>query len=259
MPKDSDAKRLSKQRYSQFADGYVSSQTHAEGNDLDILLELAEPQKDWHMIDIATGGGHTALKFSPFVNHVTATDLTKKMLQKAGEYTRREGAANISIKTADAEALPFKDGSFDLAACRIAAHHFPDPQQFLGETWRVLKPGGIFLFQDHVLPDDMEAAAIIDDFEKQRDPSHNRAYSFQAWVDMFTAAGFTVQHTQEITKRHIFLDWALRQGCSDITIQHLIEIVYNAPPTARLWMMPEKWGSQDASFTNHHLIIRAQK
>ena len=63
--KNSDQKSLSRQRFARFAQNYVVSESHAQGYDLNRLLELARPRPDWQVLDIATGGGHTALKFAP--------------------------------------------------------------------------------------------------------------------------------------------------------------------------------------------------
>ena len=158
MPKEKDSKALSEERYSQYAQGYVSSQSHAKGYDLDRLVEIAKPQPTWKMLDIATGGGHTALKFAPLVKSVIASDLTEKMLTAAEAHIQEKGAVNVSFKIADAEDLPFENTRFDLVTCRIAPHHFPDVQKFTQEAARVLKPGGFLLVQDHVLPEDQKAA-----------------------------------------------------------------------------------------------------
>ena len=104
----SDSKRSSKARFSQFAEGYVSSPGHAKGKDLERLVAIARPQPDWHVLDIATGGGHTALRFAPLVAKVVATDLTPRMLEKARLHVEKQGADNVSFREADAEALPFE-------------------------------------------------------------------------------------------------------------------------------------------------------
>ena len=83
MSESQDSKALSQARYSRFAEGYITSETHARGSDLDRLLEIVQPQPQWQALDIATGGGHTALKFAPHVAHVIASDLTPRMLEKA--------------------------------------------------------------------------------------------------------------------------------------------------------------------------------
>ena len=254
-----NSKNLSQQRYSKFADGYVTSQTHAKGHDLNRLVEIANPQPDWVVLDVATGGGHTALKFAPFVQKVIATDITPKMLAKAQVFITNQGIKNIEFKPADAENLPFDDETFDLVTCRIAPHHFPDCAQFVQEGARVLKPEGLLLVQDHLLPEDETAVRYVDDFERLRDPSHNRAYSQAEWLDMFTAAGFDVQHTEKVIKRHDFIAWTERQGCSSEIIKQLRELLTNAPKIATDWLMVENIMSAQASFANHHLLILGRK
>ncbi len=254
-----DSKRLSRQRYDKFAQEYVYSESHAKGDDLDRLVAIAQPQATWHVLDIATGGGHTALKFAPHVAHVIASDLTPKMLDAAREFIIRQGVTNVAFKQADAEDLPFADGTFDLVTCRIAPHHFPDAARFVREVARVLKTGGLFLMQDHVLSEDSEAMHYADHFEKVRDPSHNRAYNESEWRAMFTDAGLAVEYTEQLTKRHTLIPWARRQGHDDAFIEHLRGLLRDAPDRAFAWMQPQDIESPDASFVNHHLIIAGRK
>lgn len=255
----SDSKQLSKERYSQFAEGYVTSITHAKGADLDMLVEIAKAQADWHVLDIATGGGHTALKFAPLVEKVTASDLTPKMLDTAQNFIVGQGISNVDFKVADAENLPFEDAQFDLVTCRIAPHHFPDIPQFVRESARVLKNGGLLLVQDHVLSEDPNVATIADGFEKVRDPSHNIALSASDWIASFESAGLTISETRELTKRHSFIDWAKRQGNSDEIIAQLVKILEMASDSVKEWMQPRTWGTENASFVNHHIIIAGYK
>ena len=254
-----DSKTWSQARYTQFADGYVTSETHAHGSDLDRHLAIVQPQPHWQALDIATGGGHTALKFAPHVAHVIATDLTPRMLEKARRFIVEEkGVRNVSFQEADAENLPFEDDRFDLVTCRIAPHHFPEVQRFVSECARVLKAGGVFMLQDHVLPADDEAARFVDQFERLRDPSHNRAFNDDEWTAMFERAGIAVKYSEHYLKRHQFVTWARRQGNDDDTIATLIQMVHAAPPIAREWMDPQHWGAESATFLNRHILIRGR-
>lgn len=254
-----DPKALSQARYTQFADGYVTSETHAKGSDLDRLLDIAEPESHWRALDIATGGGHTALKFAPYVAHVVATDLTPRMLEKARRFIQEEqGVDNVSFQEADAEDLLLDSAQFDLVTCRIAPHHFPDVPRFLRECARVLKRGGILLLQDQALPSDDEAARLVDAFERLRDPSHNRAYAADDWKRMLATASFVVEHSELYVKRHDFIPWTQRQGNDSATIDQLVKMLRAAPPIARDWMDPQNWGEPTASFVNRHIILRGR-
>ena len=163
-----DKKTLSKSRFSQFAEGYVTSTTHSQGSDLEKLVEIANPQSDWLILDIATGGGHTARTFAPHVRHVIASDISTDMLAAAQANIEKLGITNIEFKEADSENLPFEDNTCDLVTCRIAPHHFPNIQAFINEAARVLKPGGTFLVQDQLVPDEDTDARTIDAFETLR-------------------------------------------------------------------------------------------
>jgi ubiquinone/menaquinone biosynthesis C-methylase UbiE len=254
-----DSKVLSKERYSKFAQRYVSSSTHASGADLEKLLEIAQPQPDWLVLDIATGGGHTALKFAPYVSEVIATDLTANMLHAAQSSIHSHGMQNVRYLVADAENLPFDSGHFDLVTCRIAAHHFPDAQRFVHESARVLKSEGMLLIQDHLLPENDADARYIDAFEKLRDPSHNRAFNQSEWQAMFTQAGLAVEQIEKVAKRHEFIPWAERQSCTPETIARLKEMLVQAPAGAAPWMQVQESGTSDTSFTNHHILIAGRK
>jgi ubiquinone/menaquinone biosynthesis C-methylase UbiE len=254
-----DSKKLSKERFGEYAAGYVTNKTHAKGAELDRLIAIAQPQADWHVLDIATGGGHTALKFAPYVKSVIASDLTPKMLDEARQFITGQEINNVTFEIADAENLPFEDAMFDLVTCRIAPHHFPDAAKFVRESARVLKAGGLFLMQDQMLPEDAAVAAIADGFEKVRDPSHNHAFSRNQWITICEAAGLTVEHTEQIVKRHDFISWAKLQGCTEETIAELDKMLAEASDAVKAWMQPEAWGTPDATFVNQHLILAARK
>ena len=146
-------KQQSQERFGRFAPSYVTSAGHARGAELERLLALAAPQAEWRALDVATGGGHTALKIAPHVRQIVASDLTPAMLEAARAHIGLQ-APNAAFTAADAEALPFADEAFDLLTCRIAPHHFPDVFAFVRECARVLKPGGRLVVQDLTVPDD---------------------------------------------------------------------------------------------------------
>jgi ubiquinone/menaquinone biosynthesis C-methylase UbiE len=254
-----DSKTLSQQRFTQYAQGYVTSKAHAKGAELERLVAIAQPQPDWVVLDVATGGGHTALAFAPHVAQVVATDVTPRMLEKAEAYVTGQGATNVEFKPADAINLPFEDATFDLVTCRIAPHHFIDCARFVHESARVLRVGRVLLVQDHVLPYDEESARTVDAFERLRDPSHNRAFNDLEWRGMFEETGLTVEHAEQIVKRHEFIPWAQRQGCTPEVIAQLTEMMQQAPAAARDWMQPQDWGTPEATFANHHTIIAGRK
>ncbi|MGE5139061.1 MAG: class I SAM-dependent methyltransferase, partial [Rudaea sp.] len=104
----------------------MNSADHAQGLSLSRLVELVHPESDWIVLDVSTGGGHTALTLAPLVSQVVATDLSSEMLGAAEKHIRSRGANNVIFQLADAENLGFQTGEFDLVTNRIALHHFGD-------------------------------------------------------------------------------------------------------------------------------------
>lgn len=254
-----EQKAHARQRFSQFAQGYVQSATHAQGNDLDRLLEVSAPQSDWIACDIATGGGHTALKVAPHVRRMIATDYAPTMLAEARQFIAKQGASNVDFIPADAENLPFAANSFDLITCRIAPHHFPDIFRFVREAARALKPGGRLVVEDHVVPEDPKDAAYVEAFERLRDPSHVRALSETEWRNDFLDAGLTVDTTEQMFRPDKMIPWAERQGCTPDVIEHLQILLAQAPRAVAEFMHPVAAGTPDAGFDHAYILIAGTK
>lgn len=222
---------LAQAQFGPVAQSYVTSTTHAEGADLQRLVDLAAPRGDERMVDIATGGGHTALRFAPHVASVVAFDLTPSMLVAAREHIARQGITNVDYCRGLAEALPFADQSLDLSVCRIAAHHFADPRAYAAEAARTLRPGGRFLLADHIGLDDPELDAFMDRFERWRDPSHVRAYTFAEWQSFLEPVGLRVEHTEWMPREpYLFDSWTARMRMPDAERQALEQWLLAAGP-----------------------------
>src|SRR5207249_2654858 len=121
-----DQKTQVQNYFSRTAESYVASFSHKGGDDLKRLIELGEWNSQQPALDIATGGGHTALAVAPHVAQIMVTDLTPRMLEKAREFLLAQGVTNALFQVTDAEQLPFPAEFFDRVTCRIAPHHFPD-------------------------------------------------------------------------------------------------------------------------------------
>jgi ubiquinone/menaquinone biosynthesis C-methylase UbiE len=186
-----------------YARGHILEDTQ----DVTAVLDSLDLPPAAEALDIATGAGHTAFCLARAGLHVTASDLTPAMLDRA-----REGAAErgLSIQTRQhsAEALPYPDASFDLVTCRVAPHHFSSPGDFVRETARVLKPGRWFLLIDGTVPDDApEVEAWLHQVEKLRDPSHNRLLPPCEWRALCERHGLVVQKVEVALRKQPDLEW----------------------------------------------------
>ena len=168
------------------------SPMHREGPDLDLVIEWCEPGEGVQALDVATGGQHVARRL------------------------REAGASVVTVDPAPgmepdvisrAEELPFADGSFDVAVCRIAAHHFDDVAAAVREMARVSK--------DRVVVEDtLFQGEAMEEVEKVRDPSHVRRYSEDEWRRFFEDAGLEVDRLEIMSRRMPVDPWLARAAAT---------------------------------------------
>ena len=99
------------------------------------------------VLETAAGSGVVPRALAPLLPsdaRYVITDLNQPMLDRAA--SRQPKDARLEWRQADALALPFADGSFDVVCCQFGAMFFPDRVAGFREARRVLKPGGRFIF-----------------------------------------------------------------------------------------------------------------
>lgn len=214
----------SRDQFGPVAEAYLTSGVHASSDALEVLVEMVKPSGG-KVLDIGTGAGHTAYAFAPYVDSVTAFDLTPEMLAIVSREAKARGLTNISTVEGDAMAMPFEDAAFDGVTCRLCAHHFSDVPKFVREVGRVLEPGGWFLLVDTVSPEGDAAAESVNEVERLRDPSHAYNLKDSEWLELLRRTGFEVLATDSRRKALNFDEWADRMRVSDVlkpTIRELI-------------------------------------
>jgi ubiquinone/menaquinone biosynthesis C-methylase UbiE len=171
---------------------YTKSAVHKDPEVLKRIVELATPNSSSSVLDVATGSGHTAASLAPHVAHVVCVDITIEMLAEAKKLTLERRIANVSFSLANAHALPFQDGSFDIVTCRRAAHHFSDITRALREMRRVLRAGGILVLDDRSVPEDDFVDSCMNELDRLHDSSHVREYRPSQLRRLLEASGFMV-------------------------------------------------------------------
>ncbi len=269
-------KSLVQRQFGANAANYVTSAPHADGASLARVVALVAPQPDWRALDIATGAGHMALAFAPYVAQVTATDITEPMLAETAKLAAGKGLGNVATSVADAEALPFADATFDLVSCRIAPHHFDDVPRFINEVARVLVPGGTFALVDNIAPDaattpgfsaDQLAAADVayNLFEKIRDPSHGRALTAAAWRGLLATSGLRICHQEIMSKAMVFGAWCKTMAVPSDRRSQLDQMLRTADPCLAAFLQPQPRPAEgpqhqdDWGFTLRELVLIARR
>jgi SAM-dependent methyltransferase len=105
------------------------------------LAEACDVKWDEQVLDIAAGNGNATLAAARRGARVTSTDYVPALLERGAERARAE-RLNVTFQTADAEALPFEDGSFDVVLSTFGAMFSPDHNLVASEMTRVCRPGG---------------------------------------------------------------------------------------------------------------------
>ena len=253
-----DAKDLVRTQFGRSAAAYATSDVHARGDSLGLLVELVRPEPHWKALDVATGAGHTALAMATHVAHVVATDLTAEMLAETARLAHERGLANLETRTADAEALPFPDASFDLVTCRLAFHHFTRPETSVREFARVLKPDGVLGFADNIAVEDPTGAAAYNAYEKLRDPSHHEVLPLSRLIASFETAGLHVEATRSFAKEFTFEPWADRMHVSAPDKVRLLDMLRTLPASARPLLAP-RFAGDTAYFSLWEAVIVARR
>lgn len=229
---------LSASQFAPQAEKYARAAAFSGGEDLEFGRRTINPQADWQMLDVATGGGHTAFFFSPLVAEVVASDLTTEMLQAAEKVAKEKGLTNIRFESAQAEALPYGDATFDLVTCRVAPHHFSSIPQFLAEARRVLKQGGYFLLIDGLAPGQLPDETEYNNWERLRDPSHVNCLTDQKWRDCLAQAGFEILADEVSRREHGLDDYYDRMDVAPETREILTHQLLET--SVRDWLLPKE-------------------
>lgn len=231
------AQAASAAQFDRQSDRYGKSHILADTADVAAGLREINPPAGGTALDVATGGGHTALWLATHGWRVTAGDIAPRMLENARKLAAEAGHL-IQTKLFPAEEIPFEDGSFDLVTVRVAPHHFSSPEKFVAEVARLLRPGGHFLLIDGSVPDNSpEAEEWLHQVEKWRDPSHGRFLSRTAWEQLVQSKRLSVVNSALQPLKQPDLEWYFETAAtSSENRAKVMEAVRTASPAVRAAM-----------------------
>ena len=187
--------------WSERAQLYRDSAAHREGEDLDLMVEWAAGAET--ALDVATGGGHVARRLRETGINVVTLDPAPGMEPDV---------------VSRGEDLPFADGSFDVVACRVAAHHFEDVEKAMSEMSRVSRDRVIVV--DNLFLDERAEEA-----DRVRDPSHIRNYTDKEWRELFEAVGLRVAEVRRLPKVIEVEPWLERAATPDADAERVLELL----------------------------------
>lgn len=221
-------------QFNRQSDRYGKTHILADTSDVTAALSGLAGPAGGAALDVATGGGHTALWLARHGWRVTAGDIAQRMLENARQLAAEAGCA-IETRLFPAEEMPFPEHSFDLVTVRVAPHHFSSPGEFVTEAARVLKPGGHFLLIDGSVPDDDPATEEwLHQVEKWRDPGHGRFLSRPAWETLVRGANLEVLKAELHPLKQPDLQWYFETAATTPENREMVlAAVHTAPPGVR--------------------------
>lgn len=105
------------------------------------LCEAVDLRADDRVIDVCAGNGNASIAAARRFARVTSTDYVPELLAQTARRAEAEGVP-VETRIADAENLPFDDGSFDVALSTYGVMFSPDQPRAASEMLRVVRPGG---------------------------------------------------------------------------------------------------------------------
>jgi len=196
--------------WSERRDAYVESDAHRQGEDLDRLVSWAAGART--ALDVATGGGHVARRLREAGLEVVTTDAAPGMRPDV---------------VCPAEQLPFADASFDVVACRTAAHHFDDVRAAVREMARVAR-------ERVLIVDTVNMGDEVEEAERLRDPSHMRNYSDAEWREIVLDAGLGLEEVAFFAHSIDAGAWLARTGCEGAEAGRVLELLGSRVADGRL-------------------------
>jgi SAM-dependent methyltransferase len=106
-----------------------------------VLVAAADVRRGQRVLDVAAGSGNAAVPAARTGADVVAADLTPELFPAGQAFAARHGV-ELSWEEADAEDLPYADGSFDVVLSSVGVMFAPHHQQAADELVRVCRPGG---------------------------------------------------------------------------------------------------------------------
>ncbi|WP_320957583.1 class I SAM-dependent methyltransferase, partial [Enterocloster asparagiformis] len=123
-------------------------------------------------------------------------DLSSQMIREAGKNL----GDKVNLAVADAAALPYGDGQFDIVICNASFHHYTEPERAVEEIRRVLRTGGTLILGDPTIPGRL-ARKLLNRAVHKRDSGDYKIYGKMEITSLFAARGFRVHSWKRINFR----------------------------------------------------------
>ncbi|MEM7424988.1 MAG: class I SAM-dependent methyltransferase [Pseudomonadota bacterium] len=150
---------------------------------------------DMEVFEFGCGTGSTALAHAPFVKHILATDISKRMNEIAVEKAEAAKVANVEFRQASLDDFALKSEIYDAVMGHSILHLVENKKAAIATAHRLLKPGGVFVSSTVCLGDRMKWFRFILPIGKLLGLMPDvKIFTVDNLVEGLTRAGFSIEH-----------------------------------------------------------------
>ena len=187
--------------------------------------EMCKMPEDARVLDICCGSGVVGASFRDRVGHIEGLDLTPEMIAMAE--TRLD-----HVTKGDVYEMPFESDSFDLVCNREVLHLLPRPERPVAQVFRVLRPGGQFIFGQLVPYGPIDAPWFFR-IVKKKQPLFFNNFLAEDLVKLLEDAGFVDIETRELTVWEDIDTWIETHETASLQRHEIRRLYHEAPAEVR--------------------------
>jgi ubiquinone/menaquinone biosynthesis C-methylase UbiE len=198
MPRPAAKHEANRRHFDRWARRYESDRVSRRLADLqrEALETLALGPGD-RLLDVGCGTGAAVRAAAAVAQRAVGVDLSAAMIARGRELAA--GLANVELRVADAEALPFDAGTFSALLCTTSLHHYPHAERAVAEMARVLGHGGRVVVADAVT--DRRIVRLADRVLRRAQRSHVGLRRTGELEALMLGAGFEQPRTRLLMDR----------------------------------------------------------
>ncbi len=121
---------------------------------LQVTREYFQPEME--LLEFGSGTGSTAIIHAPYVKHIRAIDISKKMIEIAQSKADAQNIKNITFEQLTIDELTVSDCTFDMVLGLSILHLLKNKEEIIAKVYRMLKSGGLFVTSTACLGDNMK-------------------------------------------------------------------------------------------------------
>ncbi|NIY76269.1 class I SAM-dependent methyltransferase [Thalassospira sp. HF15] len=151
---------------------------------------------DQNVLEIGCGTGTTALKLASNIGQLTATDISRRMIEIAQGKTKDQAIRNVTFAKKTIDDIATGTERYDVVLGFNILHLLDEPEDAIASLHKSLKPGGLFISKTPCLGEKLSyLKPLIWVMQKLGKAPHVHFLNFARLEDMIRAAGFEVIET----------------------------------------------------------------